>query len=320
MEVLPWIGAVSTSQLTLGKAAVALSSFLVFSCWQAWLPFLPLRDLSRHGLRNLIVALANTSVLGLAFGTLTLLTTEETQLRQWGLLPLLPVTEPLRFVLALLVLDLWSYSWHRLNHALPWLWRFHRMHHADDRMDVTTATRFHLGELAAAAVLRLGLVPIFGFSFAQLVVYDLLLLVVTQFHHANLSLGRHDRWLSWLLVTPFMHKVHHSRWRPETDSNFASVLSLWDRLGGTYRTPNDPATIQFGLDDLQAAEWQTVAGMLWTPFHTATEPNASLHDPLRQVNAERDGGKPGEDAAQDVGERQPPVALPQEVERFQFKR
>mgnify|MGYP003349657234 CR=1 FL=1 len=146
------------------------------------------------------------------------------------------------------------------------LWIFHRMHHSDAWMDVTTANRFHLGEILISSVLRLGLIPILGIRFEQLVVYETLLQFVVQFHHANVRLpARLEGALSWLIVTPGIHKVHHSRWQPETDSNFASILPFWDRLFGTFRRHADPESLRLGLDGFDGDEFQTVPGMLLTP-------------------------------------------------------
>jgi sterol desaturase/sphingolipid hydroxylase (fatty acid hydroxylase superfamily) len=321
MYAFSWIGAsLDLGGLTTLKSAVTIGLFVIFGCWQAWLPFFPLRDLPRHALRNVTVALLNTVVLGLAFGSAIVLTADWTLRHQVGLLNFLEVGEAARLVLALLSLDFWTYGWHRLNHAVPLLWRCHRMHHADDRMDVTTATRFHLGELAASALLRLGLTPLLGFTIEHLILYDSLLLAVTLFHHANLSIGRCDHWLGWLIVTPFLHKVHHSRWRPRTDSNFASVLSLWDRLFGTLRERDDPTTIRFGLDDFSEEKWQTIGGMLITPFRCDLERSALFPDALRQVDRQRHGGEAGEDASQNIGERDAPTAQADKIERLQFKR
>jgi sterol desaturase/sphingolipid hydroxylase (fatty acid hydroxylase superfamily) len=164
------------------------------------------------------------------------------------------------------LLDGWMYLWHRANHAIPLLWRFHRMHHSDRHLDVTSATRFHLGEHVGAALARLGLIPLLGLSVWELVIYDTLVLAITQFHHADISLGRWDRWFRCPIVTPYMHKVHHSDWRPETDSNFSTVLSIWDRIAGTFRMRADPRTIRFGLQELTAPQWQTLWGLWKTPF------------------------------------------------------
>jgi sterol desaturase/sphingolipid hydroxylase (fatty acid hydroxylase superfamily) len=177
---------------------------------------------------------------------------------------------PAGLVIAVVLLDGWMYLWHRANHTIGLLWRFHRMHHSDTKMDVTTATRFHLGEHVGASVLRAGLIPVLGFEVWQLIVYDTLLVGVTMLHHANISLGRYDRWLRWLMVTPDMHKVHHSSWRPETDSNYSTVFSVWDRLAGTFRMRTDPKTLQFGLPEFPDLGWQTIWGMLRTPFVATT--------------------------------------------------
>src|SRR5205807_1267789 len=163
-------------------------------------------DRIKHGARNLAVALINNIVLGLAFVSVTVTVADWSEQNGYGLLHVLGLPEPVQFALALVLLDGWMYFWHRANHAIPLLWRFHRMHHSDRHMDVTTATRFHLGEHIGASVLRLGLIPLLGFEVWNLVVYDTLLIAITQFHHADISIGRWDRWLRWLIVTPYMHK------------------------------------------------------------------------------------------------------------------
>ena len=140
------------------------------------------------------------------------------------------------------------------------------MHHADRDMDVTTATRFHIGEHLGAAVLWLGLVPLIGLEAWHLLVFESLVVANTMFHHANISIGRSDAWLRWIIVTPFMHKVHHSRWRPETDSNYSTLFSFCDRLAGTYRMRRDCSSIKLGLDGFDDPQWQTAWGMLKTPF------------------------------------------------------
>jgi sterol desaturase/sphingolipid hydroxylase (fatty acid hydroxylase superfamily) len=140
------------------------------------------------------------------------------------------------------------------------------MHHSDPHVEVTTATRFHLGEHIGAAVLRLALVPLFGFEVWILVAYDTLVIAVTQFDHADIAIGRWHRRLRWLVVTPHMHKVHHSDRRSETDSNYSRVLSVWDRVFGSFRIRSDPRTLVFGLSEFPDPRWQTWCGMMKTPF------------------------------------------------------
>lgn len=254
------------------KVAVAIALLVVLWSWESWFPFFREKTgrLPRAA-HNLALAVGNTVVLAVLFGTATVLVTDWTTEHAIGLLHALELAWPVQLALALVLLDGWMYFWHRANHAVPLLWRFHRVHHADTHMDVTTATRFHLGEHAGSAVLRLGLVPLVGLEFWHLAIYDVLVIAVTMFHHANITLGGWDRPLRWLFVTPFMHKVHHSRWQPETDSNYATVLSIWDRLAGTFRMRHNPLAIEFGLDEFTAPRWQTLGGMLQMPF-------ASAHD------------------------------------------
>jgi sterol desaturase/sphingolipid hydroxylase (fatty acid hydroxylase superfamily) len=262
------------------KAAVTVGVLAVLWGWETWLPFFERRERRlRHAGRNLAVALLNTVALAVAFSTGIMFVAGWAQERGLGLLHALDLGNPARLVLALVLLDGWMYLWHRANHTIPLLWRFHRMHHSDTQMDVTTATRFHLGEHVGASVLRAGLIPLLGFEVWQLIVYDTLLIGVTMLHHANVSLGRYDRWLRWLIVTPDMHKVHHSSWRPETDSNYSTVFSVWDRLARTFRMRADPKTLQFGLPDFPGPGWQTVWGMLKTPFvNPAPSPGQQLSE------------------------------------------
>lgn len=164
-------------------------------------------------------------------------------------------------------LDLWMYGWHRANHRIPLLWRFHRIHHNDPKMDVTTANRFHTGEIVLSSLLRIPVIALLGAQLRELVLYEGLMFAVVQLHHANVGLpARLDRAFRALIVTPAMHKVHHSRWQPETDSNYGSLLSVWDRLGRTFRLRSDPATLRFGLDGWDGEDDQSLWGMLMGPL------------------------------------------------------
>lgn len=247
-----------------------------FWCWETWRPFFgQCEGRVRHAGHNLAVALFNTVMLGLAVGYVTAAVAGWTAQTQYGLLNALGLAGSIRFALALVLLDGWMYLWHRANHTIPFLWRFHRMHHSDRHMDVTTATRFHVGEHLGAALLRLGLIPLLGFEVWNLVIYDTAVIAITQLHHADISIGRWDRWLRLFIVTPYMHKLHHSDWRPETDSNYSTVLSFWDRLAGSFRMRSDPKTLVFGLNEFTDARWQTFWGMMKTPLADLLKPAAT---------------------------------------------
>lgn len=220
-----------------------------------------------HGARNLGFGVVNAVLLVLLFSsTLAAVTTWSADtgigLSQWVAWPAW-----LETLLLFVLFDFWMYLWHRANHTVPFLWRFHRMHHSDAEMDASTAVRFHTGEVVLSAMARLAILPLFGMTLAQLALYELVLLPVILFHHSNVRLPRWlDHGLLAVIVTPAMHRVHHSRWRPETDSNYGSVFPYWDYLARTFRLRKDAHTVQLGLDGMDDPSWQSISGMLTTPL------------------------------------------------------
>jgi sterol desaturase/sphingolipid hydroxylase (fatty acid hydroxylase superfamily) len=222
----------------------------------------------RHALSNLGLGLINTVVVALPFATLMYGVTEWARAEEFGLMRWIVVPAWAGWVLVLILFDAWMYVWHRLNHRVPLLWQFHAVHHTDREMDATSAFRFHTGEIAFSSVARLAVLPLLGMTMPQLLAYELVLLPVILFHHSNVRVPRAwDTTLRYLIVTPWMHWVHHSHERAETNSNYASVLSVWDRLFRTYRFRPDPEAIQQGLrDEDGGARWRTLPQMLLSPF------------------------------------------------------
>ncbi len=238
----------------------------VFWLWEGWAPLIAAGNRYRHAAVNLTVALLN-SLLLLALVVVTVAIAEAATTSEVGVLHLVSLPRPFHFCGALLLYDVWSYWWHRINHRIPFLWRFHRMHHSDLAMDVSTATRFHPGEIFLSSMIRLLVIPLVGMPATALVVYDGVQLANTQFHHANIGLFQWlDRAVSYILVSPNMHKVHHSPLREETDSNYSSVLSVWDRIFGSYRELAADREVRFGLDELHEPETQSFGGLLRTPL------------------------------------------------------
>jgi len=139
-------------------------------------------------------------------------------------------------------------------------------------MDVTTANRFHIGEIFFSSLFRIPLIGLLGIHLWELVIYETLMVAVVQFHHSNIDIpAKVDSMLRVLIVSPNMHRVHHSRWRPETDSNFSSLFSFWDRLAQTFRLNPNPKNIRLGLDEFDRKVDQTVGGMLKTPIAHSKE-------------------------------------------------
>jgi sterol desaturase/sphingolipid hydroxylase (fatty acid hydroxylase superfamily) len=156
--------------------------------------------------------------------------------RGWGLFNLADLPLWLRAVLGFVLLDLVIYGQHFAFHHVPLLWRLHRMHHSDLDVDVTTGVRFHPIEILLSMLLKIAVVMAVGIPAVSVLVFEIVLNATAMFNHANIALSPAlDRWLRLVVVTPDMHRVHHSILREETDSNFGFNLPWWDHLFGTYR-------------------------------------------------------------------------------------
>lgn len=165
----------------------------------------------------------------------------------------------------LLLLDLWIYAWHRANHEVPALWRFHQVHHRDAFLDVTSGLRFHAGEIALSALARGVFLAAAAVPLSSVLAFDLLVTAAALFHHSNLRLpARLEAGLRLAIVTPSHHWVHHHAARADTDSNYATLLTLWDRLFATFsptaRTPDMPIGLE-GAPDLPFTD------LALLPFH-----------------------------------------------------
>ena len=167
-------------------------------------------------------------------------------------------------LLDLVLLDCLIYWWHRANHVVPFLWRFHAVHHLDRFLDTTSAVRFHAGEVLLSALARAGAIALLALPLSSVLVFETLVLMAAMFHHSNLRLPPAlERALSLLVVTPSIHWVHHHRRRIDTDSNYCTILSLWDRLfasrSGHHRTPDMPIGVE-------GREEEGVLQLLAAPF------------------------------------------------------
>jgi sterol desaturase/sphingolipid hydroxylase (fatty acid hydroxylase superfamily) len=232
-----------------------------------------------HGATNLALAGLNTLLVAAVAAALFAVTARAAA-ADFGLVRWLGLTGWVQWLAAIVLFDAWQYAWHRLNHRMPLLWRFHALHHADADMDVTSGVRFHSVEVLLSFAARLVVVPLLGMTVPQLLLYELLALPVILFHHSNLRVPPAlDAALRVVLVTPAMHLVHHSRWQPETNSNYTSFLSVWDRLFGTFRLREKPQEIELGLDGYSETEWRNLGGVLVAPFRRRPAPALPLTPP-----------------------------------------
>ena len=272
------------------KPGVAALGLGILWAIEGALPMFEARERrARHGAANLALGLGNAALVSLLFAAATLAVTTWAHEEGVGLLHWLALPTLWSAVLALVLFDLWQYVWHRLNHRIPFLWRFHAVHHADRDLDATSGFRFHTGEILLSAAARLAVLPVLGLTVHQVLLYETVLLPIILFHHSNVRVpARLDGALRWLIVTPWMHWVHHSDWQPETDSNYASVFSVWDRLFRSFRLREDPGTISLGLKGVEHREWATLAGMLAMPFRRTGGGEPAHEAPVRGARERED--------------------------------
>ena len=258
-----------TDLLTTYKPVVATVALALMWLLEGLIPMFEGRsERARHDASNLALGILNAVVAALIFAGATLVATEWARANSFGVLHWLGIDGAWGFALGFVLFDMWQYFWHRLNHQVPFLWRFHAVHHADRELSASSGLRFHTGEIVLSSVARLAVLPLLGMTVGQVLVYEAVLLPVILFHHGNVGVPkRADRWLRWLIVTPWMHWVHHSDYQPETDSNFSSVFSFWDRIFGSFRLVADPRALTLGLDNVERRrEWGTLPGMVAMPF------------------------------------------------------
>jgi sterol desaturase/sphingolipid hydroxylase (fatty acid hydroxylase superfamily) len=247
-----------------------LGIFTVVAIWEALLPRRQ-RAVSRT-LRwpsNLALAGLNTALQRILVPTAAVGLAVLAQAQSWGLLNQLLVPGWVAIVLAVMALDLAIYLQHVLFHAVPVLWRLHRMHHADLDFDVTTGARFHPIEILLSMAIKLATVAALGPPPVAVLIFEVVLNATSMFNHGNVRIPiRADNVLRWFVVTPDMHRVHHSVVAQETNSNFGFNLPWWDRLLGTYRAQPEAGheRMTIGIEQFRTPNELRLDRMLAQPF------------------------------------------------------
>jgi sterol desaturase/sphingolipid hydroxylase (fatty acid hydroxylase superfamily) len=218
---------------------------------------------------NIGIVVLDTVLVRLVFPTTAVGLALVAEARGWGLLHALGLPAWASVPIAVMALDLAIYLQHVLFHAVPALWRLHRMHHADLEFDVTTGARFHPIEILLSMGIKLGVVAALGAPAVAVLAFEVLLNATSMFNHSNARMPPYfDRVLRWIVVTPDMHRVHHSIVARETNSNFGFNLPWWDRLFGTYR--DQPAAgheaMTIGIQQYREPAEQRLDRMLTQPF------------------------------------------------------
>ncbi len=200
----------------------------------------------KHDLKNILVGLFNLvliAVVGMQFQK----TIEWLNIKHFGLLQLFNFPSIIEIVIGVLLIDIFMYWWHRVNHEWRFLWYFHKFHHVDTKLNSTSALRFHAGELLLSYVTKIIAFSLLGISLSAVLVHSLLFFPIIVFHHSNLKISEQwDLFFRRFIVTPRMHRIHHSIIKSETNSNYSSVLPYWDKLFRSY-VKKPSKEIEFGI-------------------------------------------------------------------------
>jgi sterol desaturase/sphingolipid hydroxylase (fatty acid hydroxylase superfamily) len=265
------------------RFAAFLGVFAVVAGWEALSPRRARRFTRTHRWpHNLGLLAVNGALLRLVAPGAAVGVAMSGEAHGWGLLPALALPAWAALTLAVVLLDLALYFQHILFHAVPALWRLHRVHHADTDFDVTTGTRFHPIEILLSVGIKCAAVAAIGAPTIAVVAFEVLLNATAMFNHANGRLPEPvDRWLRRFVVTPDMHRVHHSIVPQETNSNFGFNLPYWDHLFGTYRAQpaNGHEAMTIGLEVFRNQREARLDHLLLQPFQAGPDPQASASQP-----------------------------------------
>ncbi|MEW5881797.1 MAG: sterol desaturase family protein [Pseudomonadota bacterium] len=278
-----------TGSLTEHEAALRLAAFAgVFAAVALWEWLAPRRRArfarARRWPHNLALLVLDALVVRLLAPGAAIAVALAGETHGWGLLNAVALPAWAELLIAVVLLDLAIYFQHVVFHAVPALWRLHRVHHADPDFDVTTGTRFHPLEILLSLGIKCAAVSAIGAPAVAVLLFEIVLNATAMFNHANARLPAGvDRWLRWLVVTPDMHRVHHSTLPLETNSNFGFNVPWWDRLFGTYRAQpvagHEAMTI--GIDAFRSPEDLRLDRLLVQPLRDA--PGSYAADPRREA-------------------------------------
>ncbi len=251
--------------------------FAIFAIMAAWEIVAPRRALQQNkALRwtnNLALTAINSIVVRALFPAAAIGVAAFTAQHSMGVFNLIDIPFPLALVLTILALDLAIYLQHLMFHAVPLLWRLHRVHHADLDFDVTTGARFHPIEILLSMLIKFAMILLLGPPLVAVLVFEILLNATAMFNHGNVRIpAAVDRIARWLVVTPDMHRVHHSIEARETNSNFGFNLPWWDRLFGTYRAQPQAGhgAMTIGIEQFRSPRELRLERMLLQPFHSGS--------------------------------------------------
>ena len=260
------------------RAGILVGGVVIFWILEGVIPLFSFQyQKVRHAGLNLFFTLT-TAIIGFGLATVLLMTSDLVVENEFGLLYLISLPSWAQLVLGVLFLDLiGAYMAHLIEHKVKWMWKFHLVHHSDTTVDVTTGLRHHPGETVIRISFTILGVLIVGAPMWLIMVYQSLSVLFAHITHANIKMPKQlDRMLSWVFVTPLMHKVHHHYVQPLTDTNFGNIFSIWDRLFGTFAQVDNTAELVYGIDThMEAEENASMGNLLKVPFQPYRPPSGS---------------------------------------------
>jgi sterol desaturase/sphingolipid hydroxylase (fatty acid hydroxylase superfamily) len=254
------------------RALIFWGGFFLFLACELIRPYRPPSvSKAKRIITNISLTIINSVILNALFFAATLTTITYVSEHKTGIMNMIDMPSWPRTVLIILFLDFMLYIWHLLNHVMPLLWRFHRVHHSDLNMDVSTASRFHIGELSMSALIKIGLIYFIGADILSVVIFESLLVFAAQFQHSSLRVpDRFEKVFRMIFVPPSMHRIHHSVKIFQRDSNYGTILSIWDRLLGTMITDAKQEDIAIGLAQYRDFVNLKIHHLLVMPFTKLT--------------------------------------------------
>jgi len=254
--------------IVLLRGLISWGGFVLFLFFEVVRPYRqPSVSKMKRLMTNISLTVLNSAILSLIFAAATINTAMHVSGNRLGLLNIISLPLWAKVFLTVLFMDFMLYVWHLLNHEIPFFWRFHRVHHSDLNMDVSTATRFHIGELSLSAVIKIGLIYFIGADLVSVIIFESLLVLTAQFQHSSLKVPESFEKVFWIFfVPPSMHRIHHSVKIHERDTNYGTILSVWDRLLGTLLKDIEQEKIIIGLGPYREPEKLGLPHLLLMPF------------------------------------------------------
>jgi sterol desaturase/sphingolipid hydroxylase (fatty acid hydroxylase superfamily) len=253
------------------RLSIAVGVFTIMVCWEYFSP--RRQQITSRKQRwpiNLGLAVLNMALMRFTVGGLAYYVAIDASNQSWGLLHQFFVADWLKIIISLLSLDLAIYFQHVISHKWKLLWRLHQVHHTDIEIDATTAVRFHPLEIVISMGYKVVCIYLIGADPFAVIVFEIILNATATFNHSNINLpNKIDKVLRWIIITPDVHRIHHSTVRSETDSNYGFSISLWDRMFKTYvaEPEKTQTTLDIGLPQYRKQDELGFIQLLLSPFH-----------------------------------------------------